>query len=46
MVLLTALIVLEKTSPQGERVALAAALAFAGLAGALLLEPSLISDIT
>jgi predicted metal-binding membrane protein len=46
LVLFTALIVLEKTSPQGERVALAAAPLLAALGIALLIDPSLIMDIT
>lgn len=46
LVVLTALIVLEKNSRHGERIALAAAPALAGLGVALLVSPSLISTIT
>lgn len=46
LVLFTVLIVLEKSSPSGERVAVGAAAALAVLGVALLLEPSLITDVT
>jgi len=45
LVLFTALIVLEKNAPHGERIALAAAPALAALGVALLIDPSLIIDI-
>lgn len=46
LVVFTVLIVLEKSSPAGERVAIGAAAALAVLGLALLLEPSLITDVT
>lgn len=46
MVLLTLLIVLEKNSPQGERVVRVAALAFAVLGMVLLIQPSALTHLT
>ena len=46
MVLLTLLIVLEKNSPQGERVVRVAALAFAVLGMVLLIQPSALAHLT
>lgn len=43
---LTALVFLEKRAPRGELVAVAGGLAFAVLAGVLLIEPSIITHIT
>ena len=46
MIALSALILLEKNAPQGERIARVAAVAFAVLGAVLLIDPSKISSVT